>query len=295
MDKVKIGIPRGIYYYYYGNFWKYFFKKCNMELVYSPSTTKEIVEMGSHLAPDEMCLSMKIYLGHIAYLQDKCDYILIPRIDRFDKENQTCTNFLALYDISKHYFKTPILNYNIDSQHDFLDGILNMKELKLSRVQCILAYEYAMKKEKEMKSRRENLQQQILNSSGKKVLIVSHAYNIHDDFIGSSIVKILKENHIQILYSDYFDEKKTNLLSKELSQDLYWKYSRDSIGSIPLCKEVDGIIFLSTFPCGLDSLVHELVIRKMEKPYLNLVIDDMSASTGLETRLESFVDLIEQN
>ena len=38
-----------------------------------------------------MCLSLKNYIGHVAYLKDKCDYILIPRIDNYGIENQTCT------------------------------------------------------------------------------------------------------------------------------------------------------------------------------------------------------------
>ena len=40
-------------------------------------TSREIIEKGKSLAPDEMCLSMKIYLGHIDYLERKCDYLLI--------------------------------------------------------------------------------------------------------------------------------------------------------------------------------------------------------------------------
>ena len=94
---------------------------------------------------------------------------------------------------------------------------------------------------------------------------------------------------------DYFQEEQTNALARCLSKDLYWKYSRDAIGAIPLCEKVDGIIFLSTFPCGLDSLVYEFVMRSMEKPYLYLVMDDLSSKTGLETRIESFVDLLEQS
>ena len=61
------------------------------------------------------------------------------------------------------------------------------------------------------------------------------------------------------------------------------------------CKEkIDGIVFLTAFPCGLDSLVNELVMRKIDKPYLNLVIDDLDSLAGMETRIESFVDIIEQ-
>lgn len=45
----------------------------------------------------------------------------------------------------------------------------------------------------------------------------------------------------------------------------------------------------------MDSLANELVMRKINKPYLNLVIDDLDASGGINTRIESFVDIIEQN
>ena len=56
---------------------------------------------------------------------------------------------------------------------------------------------------------------------------------------------------------------------------------------------VDGIIFLSSFPCGVDSLVNELVIRKIDNvPCINIILDDSTSTGGLYTRLESFVDII---
>ena len=76
---------------------------------------------------------------------------------------------------------------------------------------------------------------------------------------------------------------------------IYFKYSKDIIGSIKLVQDkVDGIVFLSAFPCGLDSLVNELVMRKISKPYLNLVMDDVDSLTGIKTRIESFIDILEQ-
>ena len=49
---------------------------------------------------------------------------------------------------------------------------------------------------------------------------------------------------------------------------------------------------LSSFPCGTDSIVNELVIRNIELPIINLVIDDVNSFTGIETRIESFLDII---
>jgi predicted nucleotide-binding protein (sugar kinase/HSP70/actin superfamily) len=95
---------------------------------------------------------------------------------------------------------------------------------------------------------------------------------------------------IEIIYSDLFFRKDE---SYKYAKGLYWKYSRESISSISKCiNKVDGIIFLSVFPCGLDSLVNELVMRKLDKPYINLVIDDIESSGGIETRIESFIDII---
>ena len=111
--------------------------------------------------------------------------------------------------------------------------------------------------------------------------------------IGKDILNYLIKNEVTLIYSDKFDSKITNNLSKELSKDLYFKYSKDNLGSIIYCKDkIDGVIFISSFPCAPDSLANELAMRKINIPYLNLVIDDTSSFTGIETRLESFLDML---
>ena len=78
------------------------------------------------------------------------------------------------------------------------------------------------------------------------------------------------------------------------SNTLYFLYSKENIGSSFYYKDcVDGIVFLSSFPCASDSLVNELAIRKLKDvPVINIIIDDSTATSGLMTRLESFVDII---
>ena len=41
-------------------------------------------------------------------------------------------------------------------------------------------------------------------------------------------------------------------------------------------------------------MVNELIIRKIKLPYLNIIIDDLNSLSGIETRIESFIDIIEQ-
>ena len=110
---MTIGIPRSMFYYYFSDKWKYFFEHLNIKTIISPKTNREILDNGIKLSNDEMCLSLKSYIGHVNYLKDKCDFVLIPRIDNYGYENQTCTNFLAVYDIINNIFNINILDYNI--------------------------------------------------------------------------------------------------------------------------------------------------------------------------------------
>ena len=290
---MKVGIPRSLYYYHFSNFWINFFEYLKIDVIVSPKTNNEILDLGLKYSNDEMCLSLKNYIGHVAYLKDKCDYILIPRIDNYGVDNQTCTNFLATYDIINNMFDINILNYNVNlrNKETELKGFISIgKILGINKKKIKEAYIYAKVKENKIKKEKVLKNLKKLRSNKKKILIVGHSYNIYDKLIGMPIIEMLKELNIEIIYSDLFFTKDE---SKKYSKELYWKYSKEIISSLSMCiDKIDGILFLSSFPCGLDSLVNELIMRKINKPYINIIIDDNSVSGGIETRIESFVDII---
>ena len=174
-----------------------------------------------------------------------------------------------------------------------LESICNI--LNIDKTTLGVIYDIAKRKANIENKKLYEEQSKKLKSKNKKVLLISHPYNTYDDIIGKPIIKILEKYNIDIIYSDLFDKELTNKYGYDLSNGLYWKYSKEAIGSIILSDSVDGIIFFSSFPCGLDSLVNELMMRKIDKPYLNIIIDDISSLTGIETRIESFVDIINEN
>ena len=294
---MTIGIPRSLFYYYYGNMWQYFFDELNVDYIVSPKTNRKIMDLGIKYANDEMCLSLKNYIGHVAYLQDKCDMVLIPRIDNYGIDNQTCTNFLAAYDIIYNLFKLPILNYNInyyDKQTEKSAFYSMGKILGKNNKEIKKAYLRASEKDKLERYReiRKNIVN--LNDSNLKVLVIGHPYNIYDDLLGRTLLKQLEKEKVTLIYSHLFNDNLLQLHSKKFSNSLYFKYSKN-IGGIELSKDnIQGILFLSSFPCGPDSLVNELVMRKITLPYLNLVIDDLDGGAGFETRIESFIDILKE-
>ena len=297
MDKI-VGIPRSFLYYDHHVLWETFFDELNIPYVVSPKTNEEIMELGHKYSYDEMCLSLKNYLGHVLYLESRCDYLLVPRIDNYGINNQTCSNFLAIYDIVHNLVPTKILNYNIDVKHKdtLYKGLLKIGlELGKKRSEITRAYQIAKKKEEEKKNHLISINYNTLNSAKKKILVIAHSYVLYDELIGVPIMKMLKNMGATIIDANLFDAKVVLRESKKLSDTLYWDTSRKLIGSIPIASNaVDGILFLSCFPCGLDSLVNELMMRKIKKPYLNIVVDDIHSITGIETRIESFLDILNE-
>lgn len=298
-DNMTVGIPRSLFYYYSGDIWTSFLDSLNVNYIISSKTNNQIVNLGAKYAADEMCLSMKNFIGHVASLVGKCDYILVPRIDNYGRSNQTCTNFLAAYDIVRNLFPVSILTYNINYVNKEIEekAFINLgNQLGFDEYDSLVAYKNAVTSVnfKKEKSILKNIE--MLKSNNKKVLLLGHPYNLYDDFIGKPIIDFIKKQNIDIVYADLFHNDITRDLSRKLSSTLYFKYNKELIGSILLCEEkVDGIIFLTTFPCGPDSLVNDLVFRKLKKPYLELVIDDLDSHVGFETRLESFIDVLERN
>lgn len=296
--KIKIGIPRSFLYYRNYILWKNFFEIIGCNIVLSPNTDSDIVKVGSKLSVDESCLPSKIYLGHINYLIDKCDYVLIPRIYSYGRKKRVCVKFNGIYDVVNNIFPDiKILDYNIDNlkfKYE-LFGFIKMG-LKLNGNIFRIIYAYIIGKIKEYKYNKTLIlkQDKVMRSNKLKVLIVSHPYIVYDKYLSSNIINYLKDEDIDILYSDRMNRKESIYYAEEESNTLYFLYSKENIGSAFYYKDlVDGIIFLSSFPCGVDSLVNELVIRKIDNvPCINIILDDSTSTGGLYTRLESFVDII---
>ena len=155
--KIKIGLPKGLLYYYYKDLWIYFFKYLDCTTVESINSNKKILEEGEKLVLDESCLSLKLFLGHASYLKDKCDYILVPRIFSVKKNEGVCTNFSCLYDLTNNVLDdVNILNYNIDltTKDSELLGFLKIgRDLGFSYIKSYKAYKFAKRKSLEKKKK----------------------------------------------------------------------------------------------------------------------------------------------
>lgn len=288
-------------YYRYSVLWETFFKELHCDVITSEETNRRILEEGIQYSIDECCLPSKIYMGHVASLIGKCDYILAPRVVNYGKREDVCVKFNALYDIVRCAFEgVKLLDYNIDLQEGQGEqkGFLCMaKELGKGKREALAAYRRAKDTQERAERREIETQNSLLSEkNGFKILIVSHPYNTYDRFIGYPVVEYLKKLGATPVFADRTDRDLCSVQSKRISESLYWTYNKELVGSINLLQDkVDGIILVTAFPCGPDSLVNELIIRRCnDKPVIHIILDELQAEAGLQTRIESFLDIIRE-
>ena len=118
-------------------------------------------------------------------------------------------------------------------------------------------------------------QERLLSRDGMKILVVAHRYNVCDKFIGEPILNRLREMGALPIIADIAPKKEAVARASSLSETLPWALSKELVGSVAIYRRhVDGIILLSAFPCGPDSLVNEMLTRKIkDKPVLTLIMD----------------------
>jgi predicted nucleotide-binding protein (sugar kinase/HSP70/actin superfamily) len=297
---LSIGLPRAMLYYRYEKLWETFFSTLGIRQIVSEPTTKAMLEEGIKYAMDESCLATKIFLGHVQALIGTCDYILIPRISNFGQQRSMCTKFEALYDLTANIFRDTgqkFLSCNIDEKHKQSEEKA-MTEMAISlgyqRKAVSSAYKKAKKEEKEDLKEKVRQQELLYKSSQIKILVCGHSYMLEDAYVGKPIFKMLRKMDTLPIRADLTERKSALEQSLKMSPTLKWEINREIVGSVYKNQEkVDGILLTSGFPCGPDSMVNEMIMRKnKEIPILNLVIDGQDGIAGMETRLESFVDII---
>lgn len=298
---MKIGLPKALLYHRYGVLWETFFKKLGCDPVVSRETTFDTMSVGSGASVDECCLPLKVFLGHVKSLEGRCDFVFVPRYERLSKNEEFCPRFWGLPDIVQSTFpEIPLLTSDHRGQKKTAGGHTGLlrlgRQLGKSSARTLYAFRMAQKAQSEAENSAVHRQKRLLQSDGVKVLLAAQPYILRDQYMGGPLLRILKEQGVLPVFPDHCDPAVSAERSKELTEDLYWVLNREVIGAIPLLRDqLDGIMLVTAFPCGTDSLVNELVQRRVTGiPVTHIVLDEQQGEAGLQTRVECFADILKE-
>lgn len=322
MDEQVIGIPRAMSFYNNYPFYYGFFTDLGIKVVLSDITTKQTMSSGSALVVTETCLPIKIYIGHILNLIDKgVDKILVPSIQSIAPKIYNCSKIRGLPDLVRNVVKKPftMVEATLDKSeknqglYEFLGEIAayfnifdkeRIKKASKAGWRCYNNFHIMSKSGMSYKKALNYaLQGKVVieNDSNEhpiSVALVSHGYNIYDDRACMKIFEKLEGMDVKVYTSLQLSTEQLEDGISSLGNEQYWANEYDMTGSAGHYMKdsrVDGIITLTAFGCGPDSLMVERITRKAKrfnKPLLNLTIDEHTGEAGFITRLEAFVDML---
>ncbi|OGI00405.1 MAG: hypothetical protein A2Y25_02320 [Candidatus Melainabacteria bacterium GWF2_37_15] len=322
---MKIGIPRGMNYYNFYPFWHGFFTFLGIEPVLSSKTTKKTVLQGSQLVVPETCLPVKIYMGHVLDLIDnkKVDVIFVPSHQSIAPKIYNCSKIRGLPDLVRNVVKRnflliePTLDKSEKKQglYEYLyESVapLGITDKKLIKKASKAGWEYQNRFNAMMRSGMKldealdcvvkgKFVEHKEDDTGKyqiNVAVLSHAYNLYDEKVSMKIFKKLEDLGIRSYIAENLsmDEMKKGFMV--LNTHLYWANEYEVTGAAGhylVDKKIDGVITLTSFGCGPDSIMVERITRyakRLSKPLLNLTVDEHTGEAGFITRLEAFTDML---
>lgn len=319
---MKIGIPRAMSFYQNYPFWYGFFTALGIEIVLSDKTTKKTLANGSALVVTETCLPVKVFVGHVINLLDKgVDKILVPSIQSIAPKIYNCSKIRGLPDLIRNVVKRdftmiePTFDKSEKNQglYEFLKetvapfGLTDEKLIKqASKAGWKVHNNFNVMTKSGMDYKQAlnyALQGKVFITKDDKeypisIALVSHGYNIYDDRTSMKIFDKLKGMDVKVYSSLQLSSEQMDEGINALGQSIYWANEHEMTGTAGHYlkdNKIDGVITLTAFGCGPDSLMIERITRKSKqfnKPLLNLTIDEHTGEAGFITRLEAFVDML---
>jgi predicted nucleotide-binding protein (sugar kinase/HSP70/actin superfamily) len=293
---MKIGIPRGLLYPKYHIFAKAFFKALGAELIISPATNKKILDEGVKLCADEACLPMKVFHGHVAWLRDRCDALFIPRFMSIEKNEHICPMFCGLIEMLKsninglpRVIDEPIYSFHRDKLFKWARRAAAGITSDRQRIKAAFDRAWDMQGRASLGYRDEY---------DLKIALIGHAYNVFDEFVNMDIRKKLNKMGIGIVTGECVGKSDIEAQAAKLFKKPFWTFAKEYYGaalSIFKNSMADGMIYLSSFSCGIDSVVTELIkIELGDFPFMVLKLDEHTGEAGYNTRLEAFADMLKR-
>lgn len=292
-------------YYEHGALWENFFKTLGCEIVVSTDTNKAILDMGVNHCSNETCLPVKVFHGHVLSLMDKADYIFIPRYVTLGKDAFCCPKLCGLPDMTMLNLKncSNIIEVLIDIRGGIykaepcLRDISEKLSIPFSEVKS--AYlEFLKQADDENKPIALKTKKQEENRQAE-IAVLGHPYMIYDSYLCMNLQKKLSSKGIRVITPSDLNGKIKKSFASPFLEKAFWSIGYDTLGSAFAFAEkqnIKGMIYLTPFACGIDSLVTEFIERRLKsKPqlhYMKITMDEHTGEAGFNTRLEAFLDMI---
>ena len=298
--KDRIGIPRALTTHSLYPLYSTFFSQLGLEVVLS-----DIDPAGWSRANSGFCFPVQIAHGAILDLvKGGTDTVFLPHVNRMPNPRSDVDSYLcpitqaSPYFISKAFsgvtFLSPILNFaaGYEACEEFVD--LASRQFGLPRPAAEQAWREAVRvqveTERSMRELGRKALTEALEDRKPTIILVGRSYNAFSAEASQSVAKKLCSLGIRVIPGD--------CLPSERAGSTCWHYPNIIMNAVELVARHPNLylLYVSNFSCTIDAFTHSLLSSELgAKPYLLLEIDAHTADAGIQTRLEAFLNVIENH
>ncbi|SMB90610.1 Predicted nucleotide-binding protein, sugar kinase/HSP70/actin superfamily [Thermanaeromonas toyohensis ToBE] len=321
---LRVGIPRGLSYYYLFPFMQGFLEALGVRIVVSPPSDGRTLADMVCCPTDEPCVSVKLYFAHAKRLLEKgVDYLFVPVLSSVDKDNYCCPKLIGIADMLKNGLglkRNQILTpeWNEREKPGFWEE--SLKEVAACLGASIEKAEEAIRAGKERQAFFERLTRQGLTvveayaqitgqgggprrrfdpaaeyDPSQVIGVLGHPYVLYD-IVGHNLVDRLRE-YGRVWTAEMVPQEE---ISKEVGTlfegNRMWAFEARLLGAgFYLLRRglVNKLILMEAFSCGPASVLEAFLEAEAEArgiPFLRLTVDEHTGEAGFVTRLEAFLD-----
>ena len=315
----RLGSLRCLLYYPLYPFWEAFFSRLGFSIVLSPPTTSRLFDVGSRRFVGDICLPIESAFGHIEAIKNDVDLIFLPRANELHRDVYVCPACAGLpYVVREAMPEIPELLSLRLTPFRFLDraDVKRLRAFGLRKGQIRSAFEAAQEAHRrflEAARGEPHLGSAIARATGQAVpdpppppppdgphvLLLGMPYVLGDSFVNQGVPEMLADRGVRFTTPHMLAPELADREIQVAGYWVYWTFGGMSVGAMAkrfAAEGADGIIYISSFACGVDSLITPIVQsaarRRFEVPFLLLVVDEHAEAAHLSVRVEAFLDCI---
>lgn len=309
---MKMGLLGCLLHYPLGPFWETFFRELGWTVLVSPALSRDDFDRNRHRFAGDICMPVESVAGHMAWMKDRVDFVFVPKLLDRRGDLYICPVCAGLPSVIRHVFAegpavcsfplTPFSPPDRAAVRALTARGCSRREIGRAHAAARERYAALEAEWGTGRPRRPGFRATSDSAAAppRLILVLGMPYVLSDPLTNGNLFGMLRRRGCEVVVP-------LNLVPRSMVRrvhvagyPLYWSFAGMSVHALEVAlKECrpDGVVYLSSFACGVDSVVVPIVqsvCRRCEDlPSLLLTVDEHASAAHLEVRLEAFLDCVE--
>jgi predicted nucleotide-binding protein (sugar kinase/HSP70/actin superfamily) len=132
-----------------------------------------------------------------------------------------------------------------------------------------------------------------------RIAVIGHPYVLYDRYVSMDLLGKLRRLGADVRTMEMVDDADIREHCSRLRKPMFWNHGRRAYGAalhLAARGGIDGMICVTSFGCGIDSFINDLIERRVRTeygiPFIIMTVDEHTGEAGFNTRLEAFTDML---